>query len=261
MDIRHSTYAVVNKKQEYNLRIAEEMSQKFLGLRRDVETYILDMETILHGYDVEGAERRIKELDDDIKILLDELDSIHQQVVEVSKQLDIVIAATSISGIFGFLAPVWWIATAIGAATIPQLKAQLSALQSQENEKTSLKRTKEVERARLQADIETISLLRTTLQESDPTFKTLITQSGAFGAVWAAIRADTQALMEKLELVGDTESWALFKKRVETAAELYRKLKTALETYRNQVQGRPSLVAALEKCNKETSPSPATCAP
>ncbi|KAI0072340.1 hypothetical protein K474DRAFT_408476 [Panus rudis PR-1116 ss-1] len=225
--------------------MARDMSQGSSNLRKGIQDFIEDVETILDGYDISGAERRIKELDSEIKDLLSDLNEIRIKVGELSRQLDVAIAATSASGIFGFLCPVWWIGTAISVAQIPALKAQLSAVKAQQDQTIQQINIKESERARLQADIQTISRLRTTLDECAPDMETIETKLGALSTVWAAIRADSQALLEKLEHAGDTESETLFALRVKTVQEMYQKLLTALETYRDLVGIKSSMVHAI----------------
>ncbi|KAI0072338.1 hypothetical protein K474DRAFT_408639 [Panus rudis PR-1116 ss-1] len=95
--------------------------------------------------------------------------------------------------------------------------------------------TKAEERRRLQNEVVFVSALRSSIEEREPEIEAVKTKLGALATVWAAIAADSQALLEKLEAATDSESLALFKLRVKTAEEMYRKLQTALEAYKDIV--------------------------
>ncbi|KAI0073902.1 hypothetical protein K474DRAFT_1710319 [Panus rudis PR-1116 ss-1] len=267
------------ERQDSHVEEAKDVSQGFSDVRTGVENMVHDVKVILDDYDVPAAEARISELDTEIKGLLEDLDKIRKQVADLSEQLDIVIAATSVTGIFGFLCPVWWVATAISATQIPSLKAQLSVLQTQQNgeyhnhlnpskcletyssrmlrpsntlaDKISRIQAKSDERDRLQNEIDFIAGLRSQMEQSEPDTETIKTKLAALATVWAAIRADSQAMLIKLEQATNTESLELFKLRVKTAAEMYQKLQTAMQRYGDIVRepdgGVKKAIIALEQ--------------
>ncbi|KAI0071469.1 hypothetical protein K474DRAFT_1669009 [Panus rudis PR-1116 ss-1] len=89
------------------------------------------------------------------------------------------------------------------------------------------------------ADIEAVKQLKAGLKKSEGDFNTILTRIGAFAQVWATIRADVQAIEEKLEYAHRSGSWELMHFRLKTAAKLYTTLSHALHQY--QVSVNPDL--------------------
>ncbi|KAI0069788.1 hypothetical protein K474DRAFT_1670680 [Panus rudis PR-1116 ss-1] len=85
------------------------------------------------------------------------------------------------------------------------------------------------------ADIAAVQELKAGLENSQGNFDIIITRLGAFATVWATIRADIQAIEEKLEYAHNTGSWTLMHGRLNTAAKLYAALGKALRQYQISV--------------------------
>ncbi|KAI0071461.1 hypothetical protein K474DRAFT_1668993 [Panus rudis PR-1116 ss-1] len=91
------------------------------------------------------------------------------------------------------------------------------------------------------ADIAAVEKLKAGLDNSKANFYVIITRLGAFAHVWATIRADIQAVQEKLEYAYQTGSWFLMhsRLRLNTASKLYKALGDALHEY--QISVNPDL--------------------
>ncbi|KAI0072330.1 hypothetical protein K474DRAFT_1667924 [Panus rudis PR-1116 ss-1] len=68
-----------------------------------------------------------------------------------------------------------------------------------------------------------------------PDIKSVMADIGSIAQVWAGIRADTQAILKKLEFASDTAAIALFKTRVQTATDLYKTLQLVLTDYKEDI--------------------------
>ncbi|KAI0072341.1 hypothetical protein K474DRAFT_1667932 [Panus rudis PR-1116 ss-1] len=226
---------------------AERMSQGFSDVNNDIRAFVVDFQNMLAGYDLDAMEKRIKELDVEIKKLADDMKELQSTLDSLNKQLESAQSAAAVTGIFGFLCPLFWIGTAISATQISSLKQQLASVRDEYNRKLSDHRNKETERRNLQADIKAIPLLRSAVVKSTPDVDNIRYKIGAFATVWAAIRADTQGILEKLEYATDTASMTLFKLRVQTAADMYKILQATLNDYKEYLDKSREFKEILEK--------------
>ncbi|KAI0073334.1 hypothetical protein K474DRAFT_1710824 [Panus rudis PR-1116 ss-1] len=229
---------------------AQKMSQGFTDVSNNVKGFLVDLRIILSGYDVDDLEKRVEELGGLISKLLDDLKSLTSTLDTLNQQLVTAQSAERACGILGFLCPLWWTSTAINASQVESLKAQFQAVKDSYNSKLSDYLSKEEERRALQANLQGIPLLRTTTDKAEPDINSVIFKVGAIATCWAAIRADTQAMLEKLSFATDTESMALFKLRVKSAGELYKALQAALTDYKEYVDGSvgSTLETILQSC-------------
>ncbi|KAI0072337.1 hypothetical protein K474DRAFT_408848 [Panus rudis PR-1116 ss-1] len=157
------------QRQEGGVEQAAKMSQGFSDIKTGIQNLVEDVQAILDGYDLSGAERRIKGLDAEIRGIMNDMEGIRQEIASVTKQLDIVIAATSATAIIGVICPVWWIATA-------------------QAEKAEECRKKTEERNRLQGEVVFIAALRGAVEERKPEIDDVLAKLGTLATVWAAVR-------------------------------------------------------------------------
>ncbi|KAI0073907.1 hypothetical protein K474DRAFT_127020 [Panus rudis PR-1116 ss-1] len=160
--------------------------------------------------------------------------SLKSTLDSLNSQLESAQSAEEATGILGFLCPLWWIGTALSASQISTLKEQLSEVRNTYNSKLFDYRSKEAERQNLQADLDGIPLLRTTIEKAEPDIRSVIYKIGSIATCWAAIRADTQGILDKLDYVidNDSDSVSLFNLRLKTAGDLYKALQAALTAYK-----------------------------
>ncbi|KAI0069576.1 hypothetical protein K474DRAFT_1714106 [Panus rudis PR-1116 ss-1] len=166
---------------------AQDMSQGFSDVSDSVEDFLEDLHGILSGYNVDNMEKRVKELDGLISKLLDDMKSLKSTLDSLNSQLESAQSAEEATGILGFLCPLWWIGTAMSASQISALKEQLSEVRDTYNSKLSEYRSKEAERQNLQADLDGIPLLRTTIEKAEPDIRSVIYKIGSIATCWAAV--------------------------------------------------------------------------
>ncbi|KAI0069577.1 hypothetical protein K474DRAFT_1670784 [Panus rudis PR-1116 ss-1] len=71
---------------------------------------------------------------------------------------------------------------------------------------------------------------------AEPDIKSVMSKLGGIATIWAAIRADTQAILKKLELANTTTAIGLYKSRVQTATDMYTTLQMIYTDYKDELE-------------------------
>ncbi|KAH8105133.1 hypothetical protein BXZ70DRAFT_1004664 [Cristinia sonorae] len=225
---------------------SKDMSQGFTDLQKSVEAFQTEWRRIIDKYDLDAMNARITELDGIIKNLEHTLADLNKKIKELTVAIKAMSAVSGILGFFSFICPVFIIAGLFSVASVA-VAAALKAKAEDEKHKVTgdIARNKQ-ERAMLQATLKAVAQLKAGLDGSQVDFVTISTKLGMFAHVWAVIRADLQAIKEKLDYANGTESKALFKARLDNAAKLYASLSKALRQYQNIVTREKAMFARLD---------------
>ncbi|KAI0072342.1 hypothetical protein K474DRAFT_1667936 [Panus rudis PR-1116 ss-1] len=216
---------------------ATTMSQGFSNLQKAVQDFQKDWKTIVDKYDLDDMNEQATKLQGEIDTLTTTLASLGDKIQKLAIALGILAASAAITGALGFIFPLFWIGTVLsvlGAGVSAVLLKQTKDAYDPSETETELNE-KKAELKRLMADIAAVQELKAGLENSQGNFDVIITRLGAFATVWATIRADIQAIEEKLEYAHNTGSWTLMKGRLNTAAKLYAALGKALRQYQISV--------------------------
>ncbi|KAI0073968.1 hypothetical protein K474DRAFT_1710250 [Panus rudis PR-1116 ss-1] len=97
------------------------------------------------------------------------------------------------------------------------------------------------ERAQLQGTLSGIPLVRTIVGGIDTDVQAAIHKIGSLATIWAAIRADAQAVLNSLTRVTGTQSLCLITARLTTTGNMYKALQSALREYVARLGWRTSV--------------------
>ncbi|KAI0080795.1 hypothetical protein K474DRAFT_97918 [Panus rudis PR-1116 ss-1] len=226
---------------------AQQMSQGFSDLRNSVSAFVTDLFNKLATYNQNDMEKQIQALDDAIAKLQTELKALKSTIDALTSQLEALENAIGVSSVLAAFVPAFWIDVAIKTAQAEDVKGQLQQTQKDHECKVTDIANKEAQRASIQANMFSVPLVRAAMEKALPDTDLIQYKIGALATIWAALRADTQAIVEKLDYASDTNSQTLFKARVRTASGMYSTLQTALETYKDYISSNLNLRSTLKQ--------------
>ncbi|TCD67846.1 hypothetical protein EIP91_011908 [Steccherinum ochraceum] len=226
-------------------KAAEGMSQGFTDLKKNVDGFQTEWQRIIDKYKLDVIAKKIADLDKviaDLHVTLSDLN-----IRNLAIALGVVGAATGISFALGFICPAFWIGTLFGVVGVGVTAVLLKKAVAERDDVEGQITRKEKERAVEQATLAAVKELKAGLDASQGDFNVICTRLGTFAKIWATIRADLQAIEEKLDFAHGTESKALFKSRLNTAAKLYAQLGKALRRYQVVVNKGDVLAQRLDR--------------
>ncbi|KAI0073899.1 hypothetical protein K474DRAFT_1700031 [Panus rudis PR-1116 ss-1] len=218
---------------------SREMSQGFSNLQQEIANFQKDWKTIIDKHNLDAMHKEVAELQKEIDKATKALATLREKIQLLSVALGIFTVAAGITGILGFICPLFWFDTVISIVGIGITASLLHKTQDTYNHTRADLQRNQAKLATLMADIEAVKQLKAGLKKSEGDFNTILTRIGAFAQVWATIHADVQAIEEKLEYAHRSGSWKLMHSRLKTAAKLYTTLGHALHQY--QVSVNPDL--------------------
>ncbi|KAI0073969.1 hypothetical protein K474DRAFT_1710251 [Panus rudis PR-1116 ss-1] len=210
---------------------ATAMSQGFSNLQKSIKDFQKDWATIVGKYNIDDMNDKAKQLQETIDKLTEELAELAAKIQKLAIALGVLSASAAITGALGFICPLFWIGTLVLALGAGVDAVLLKQAQDAYSETEGQLNQKKAELTTLLADIAAVQELKAGLENNKGNFDIIITRLGAFATVWATIRADMQAITEKLEYAHNTGSWTLMHSRLNTAAKLYAALGQALRHY------------------------------
>ncbi|THH31266.1 hypothetical protein EUX98_g2922 [Antrodiella citrinella] len=210
---------------------SKHMSQGFTDLEKNVQAFQVEWKRVIDKYKLDAISARIAELDGIIANLETALNDLNDKIKALAISLGVLSAATGVTAALGFICPWFWIGTLLGLIGVGVTAALLKkAMDERTTVEADIARNK-ADRAMEEATLAAVKELKAALDASQGDFNVICSRLGAFAHVWATIRADIQAIEEKLDYAHGTESKALFRARLNTAAKLYATLGKALRRY------------------------------
>jgi len=218
-------------------KASQDMSQGFSNLQKNIGTFQSDWKKVVEKHDMKTLAKDIAQLDSDINILEGTLADLEKKIKDLAIATGVLAASAGITFALGFICPAFWIGTLFSVIGVAVTATLLSKAMTERDQCQRDINSKKAQRAEKAADLEAVKQLQAGLTKSEGDFVSIIEKLGAFAGVWATIRADIQAIEEKLDYTHSTESKTLFKTRLNTAAKLYETLGKALRQYQVVVNG------------------------
>ncbi|TCD67844.1 hypothetical protein EIP91_011906 [Steccherinum ochraceum] len=220
---------------ERDEKASQDMSQGFTDLQKNVDAFQTEWRRVVQKYNLDAMNRRIDELNTLVKNLETTLSDLNKKIKDLTVAIKAMSAVSGILGFLSFICPIFLIGGLIGVSSVAVARSLKAKAENERNKVTGDIARNKAERAQIQATLKAVQQLKAGLDGSQMDFNIISAKLGTFAHVWAVIRADIQAIKEKLDYASGTDSKALFKARMNNATKLYASLAIALREYQNLV--------------------------
>ncbi|KAI0080845.1 hypothetical protein K474DRAFT_101770 [Panus rudis PR-1116 ss-1] len=216
-------------------KVSADMSQGFTDLQKAVQAFQDDWGTIVGKYNLDDLNDEAQKIQAEIDALVVTLQGLESQMEQLAIALGILAVVATGTAILGFLCPAFWVGTILSVIGVGVSAGLLAKARQAYDDANNQLRDKRSQLSNVMADIAAVEQLKAGLENSKGNFDVIVLRLGAFAKVWATLRADIQAIEEKLEYAHSTNSWTLMKARLKTASALYAALGRALRQYQISV--------------------------